>query len=117
MVNQKAADLGIPNRFNLNSFRFKVFSSEVGAGSREENASNNKQRDRASVLIQSKPKRLRAISAIPRETPIWPPTACRRQPSCVLAAPPRRHADRAAARARMVRAGCRPGGAGGGGPG
>ncbi len=24
MVNQKAADLGIPNRFNLKSFRFKV---------------------------------------------------------------------------------------------
>jgi hypothetical protein len=24
MVNQKAADLGIPNRFNLNSFRFRL---------------------------------------------------------------------------------------------
>jgi hypothetical protein len=34
--------------------RFRAFSSEVDAGSREENAS--KQESRASVLIQSEPK-------------------------------------------------------------
>jgi hypothetical protein len=31
MVNQKAADLGIPNRFNLNSFRFNSDGRENAA--------------------------------------------------------------------------------------
>jgi hypothetical protein len=48
--------------------RIRAFSSEVDTGSREENAS--KQESRASVLIQSEPKKLQ-VRTFSRPA-IWP---------------------------------------------